>query len=743
MLVLQQFIDAGYYTVPLKGTLIRLESGDKNTPIFEANWRQKYKTEFNTNATRLGGLLTGKLNDIIAIDCDNDSTYNIFKSLDPEYNIHLVSKDKPKGGGTILYKYTNEISTFSLADNTMALDCYSDDGFIYLATEDNHTKEIWKYKKFPELKKIPTTVLALLKTLAKKQTIEKSDIAHNSPAISNRLAPMLEEFISKPDYQYHPVLFKIITPKSFRDLPKYVRQGHLHPNDVPKGRGSEYLVKISAILGADISVSKELYQNTMHGINNLWKIPMDDKRLKTTIINPMIEEKTMVENKVIWQYDPHWKQMGFIATAMNGEYIESFYDDKKGLYYLVNYSAMYVKTFTDKRPCISTLKTLLGRNVTEMQYDTTKKLIRTRLNPSKEFGHLDADEFNLFRQTPELDVLNYPETYAQQYREPTTILKYFETFIPDKYMRDYVLSFMRTKLTTFEYSPIVLYFIGAHGSGKDTFVHILGKILGFDYIAKPDAKVFLEQYNGWLLDKYVIQLDEYGNKLTRNIDKQEALGKIKSYSGSPEMQIRAMRQDGFNYSHSLTIIITANENPLPLEIQDRRIAFIKTPNRMDFLDWVIEAGGIISVQAKLKAEIMDFCYYLATQVNNLHKDNYVIAPDTTDKEDLIINSMPVYQQLLHFITHQKYDKLEDLANENNIKDFTEGWNSGRLLHDRLAQLYDTITENQGNPKVLIKAMKDAGIPRQHTTRRGENCFFYFLNGLHKYKAKIPFEPIEE
>jgi hypothetical protein len=731
-MILQQFIDAGWYTVPLEGKITRTDSGKKTLPVFQSNWRKKNKETFNTTATPLGGAITGLISGIVAIDCDNQGTFDLFTSLDPDYKVHFVSLGKPEGGGTIIYKYSSELSSFKLADGTLALDFYADDGFIYLPTEDNHSKEAWTYDAVPELNEVPQTLKHLLHTLAKKQATKPKGTAHNSPAISNRLAPMIKEFTKTG--KYSPVLFRIITPKSFRSLPTYVRQGHLHPEDIPEGRGSEYLSKISAILGADISISRELYMNAMEAINNLWLKPMETNRLMTTVINPMVEEKVMIGGNVIWQYDKHWKKLGFIATAMNGEYVESFFDDIKGIYYLINYTAPYIKTFSDKGACITTLKAMLGKPISESQFDVTKRLIRTSLDPSKEFGHISEteDKFNLFRQTPALDVLNCPEVYALQYNRPNVTIKYLETFMPDKYMRDYTLSFLRTKLTTFKYSPIVLYFIGVQGSGKDTFVSILSKILGSDYIAKPDARVFLEQYNGWILDKYFIQLDEYGNKLSRGADKQEALGKIKSYSGSPDIQIRAMRQDGFNYKHGITIILTANSSPLPIETQDRRIAFIDTPNRLDKQEWVLDMGGITEVITKINDEIMDFCYYLATEVKNLNNNDYVIAPETDDKEQLIIDSLPIYEQIAHYIIHEQFRKLEDLGIDNGISGFTDGWGSGKISHDKLMELYDAMTEGKGLSKVLTKRLKDAGIGRKHTTRNGVNFYFYIVNSLVHY-----------
>ena len=737
-MLVKLFIDAGWHTVPLKGELRRLEDGKKTIPQFESNWNKKYSKTFNTHECPLAGALTGKLSNIIAIDCDNEQTFELFKNLDPDYSFIFLSKGKPEGGGTIIYRYDSTVPTFSIKNEFVKLDFFSDGGFVYLPTEENHTKVDWEeYKylnKLPDLKDIPKTALALLATFSMKatKTVETTQASTQTHSVGNRLGPMLEKFIK--DKKYDPVLFRILTPKSFRELPKYVTQGHLHPNDVPEGRGSEYLSKISAILGADISVNVETYISTMQLVNSLWKESMPNDRLMATIINPMIEGRSTVDGKPIWQYDQHWEKMGFIATSLNGDYIEAFYDDVKGQYYLINYTVPYIRSYNEKRTLITTLRTLLGRGLSEAQFDIGKQIIRTHVNPSKEFGHIEgSDQFNLFRQTQHLSVLTNPSAYTTQYKRPETIIKYFETLVPDDFMRQYLLRFIKTKLCTFNYSPVVLYLIGTHGSGKDTLTNILGRIIGQDYVAKPDTKVFLEPYNGWIMDKYFVQLDEYGNKLTRSTDKQEALGKIKSYSGSQEMQVRAMRMDGFNYKHSLTFIVTANSNPLPLESEDRRVAYIKTPNRLDRQDWVIESGGIAEVINRIFSEIMDFCYYLATEVDMLNSDDYVVAPDTKDKEDLILESMPASDLITHYLVKQRYDKLEALGAEFAIPDFTVGWDKGRLMWDKLEALYMTMTEGLGTSQAIIRNLKNAGFNRSHTTYNGNNVFYYFITNLHRYK----------
>src|SRR5574343_251005 len=105
MKTIQPFIDLGFYTVPLQGKLERLEDGSKTVPQFQKNWRSYYQTHFNENATELGGVITGAVSNIIAIDCDDQLTYDLFRSLDMSNEFLFVSKGKPSGGGTIIYKY--------------------------------------------------------------------------------------------------------------------------------------------------------------------------------------------------------------------------------------------------------------------------------------------------------------------------------------------------------------------------------------------------------------------------------------------------------------------------------------------------------------------------------------------------------------------------------------------------------------------------------------------------------------
>jgi len=723
-MIISLFINAGYHTVPLRGRLERLADGTKTLPLMEKDWMAKYTNEKNEEKVRLAMLLTGSINNIIAVDCDNAAALNIVKSIDPENQFYFESLGKE--GGTFVYKYNPSVLPLRIHNEHIELDVFTDNGAIYLPTEENKTKVRWKHKELPELKEIPESLLALLNHLGKAK---KVDAEKSKSYVANRLAPIVEQFV-KNDGEYIPLLFKIITPREFRSYPEYVSKGHLHPNDIKEGDGSRYLSQISAILGADVSVSKNLYHSAMLMINNLWVSPMDKHKLTQTIINPMIEERAAIDNEIIWKYDESWEALGFVGITMRGDHIESFYDDAKGYYFIVNYTSQTIRHYTDKRKCVSILRSLTGKVIKEDQYDATKSLIRTILDPTRDFGHIHKEEsFNMFRQTDGLRILNNPEGYSKIYKKPEITIKYLESLIPDEFMRNYILRFIRTRFTTFDYTPIIPYFIGVPGSGKDVFVTLLGLILGESWVTKVTTKVFLESQNGWLADTLVAHLDEYGDKLTRTSDKLEVLGKLKSYTGSDMTQLRCMATDAVNFRHRAIFILTANKNPLPIETDDRRVAFISTPNKLKEQLWVTENGGISRTVDNIKDEVIDFCYYLATEYHNLDANDYVDAPQTTDKEKLIVSGMAKNQQILHYIQNAQWEELIKQFKDFEVLNYNEGWDKGRLMFDKIGILYERMTEMKGDREVMKSTFRHAGYSRKHTTSKGENIYYWEFQQL--------------
>lgn len=723
-MTIKPFIELGWHTVPLAGSLDRLEDGSKTIPMFPKNWRAIYAETKNTKETELGGTITGKISAIVAVDCDSPDTFALFKSLDPGYTAIAMSLGKyADPTGTLIYEYDEELAdTFSINEKDgMRLDFYSDGGFIYLPTAANKSKVAWQ--EIPVIKPMPAAMKMLLKQLAKKY--QQVDIPRTINVMTaNCLAPLIAQFVKSEKFM--PGVFKIITPRDFRTEPQYVTEGFLDPNNVPEGRGSEYMSKVSAIFGADVSIDDQLYVQAMTKINASWSSPMDDEVFDKTILNPMLEGNAKINGKSIWQYNPEWEEHICVIPSKRQSTLELGFDDRRNMYYAVDGANEAFKCFGRDSEFMAYLEAAAFEVPKKALVKRTLPIVNVISDPSEQFGFVrgtdaTARNLNLFRQTPELTILKNPDGYAPHYKRPKTILLYLESLVPEKKMLDYLLGFVKRKLLTFDYSPVILYFLGVHGSGKDTFVTILESIIG--HVARPTANEFLEMFNGWMLDTYFAQLDEYGNQLTKIADKEEALGKLKAYSGKKTVQIRQMRTDGFQYEHRITFIMTANTQPLILEDGDRRMAFFATPNKMDDLQWVHAMGGIANVQENIAKEIKDFCYYLATEVTELTGSEYVKPLESQYKHKLIADSMYASQKIAYCIKHGMWQYLINLSVEYNTPTVEDDIRSQRLTTGSLEELYLAITDFKGDFKAVLRQLKTSGLSVKPTTVAGSRGYY--------------------
>lgn len=729
------FMALGWHTVPLRGELKRLEDGSKTIPKFEENWRAKYQTERNITVTKLGGVITGEVSGIIAIDCDNTETYRLFQALDPNYKFVFVSKGKldkhgeEKEGGTFIYRFNDTImDSFSINDGSMAIDVYSNRGFVYLPTDENKTKVAWD-NDTPELSELPATTLVLLQQL-KKAADNKNGVPAVAQALNimtaNCLAPLVKQY-NHGGGKLMPGLFRIITPRDFRDHALYVTNGYLHPSDIPEGRGSEYLVKVSAILGADVSIDVEMYSETMHNINNMFSDPMQKARLDATIIDPMINAKSSIDGRPIWQFDKDWEAYRLVLSTKRQSSLELCFDDNRNMYYAVDVANEQLRGFSRDSELIAFVSAAATNPPKKLDILRSLPIVNVRAEPNKTFGFNQGSDptartLNTFKQTPELAIISDPEAYAQFYKHPTTTLKFLETLIPEQEMRDFLIGFTKRKLTTFGYSPVILYFLGVHGSGKDTYVKILEQIIGS--VSRPTTKEFLDMFNGYLLDTYFVQLDEYGNQLTRISDREEALGKLKAYTGKQNIQIRQMRTDGFMYHHNATFIMTANKNPLMLEDGDRRVALLPTPNILAEVDWVNDMGGPTVIHDKILAETKDFAYYLATEVPMMSDQAYMKPPESASKRKLVADSMYAAQKLAYCLKHGMKDYLIELCEDYSTSELISVIKRGRVFTDDIEPLYMAMTEHNGDMKSLNKAMRNMGIDLVPTTDCGSKKYYY-------------------
>lgn len=735
MKTIKPFIDAGWHTVPLKGQLKRLDSGKKTTPEFPKNFKEKYRDKFNEKDTAIGGVITGPCSNIIAIDCDSPTAYTIFRTLDPDYECLFISKGKP-GCGTIIYEYTPELEdNFIVKNGEMNLDFYTTGGFVYLPTVENTTKETWT--KFIKPKPAPESVIGLLKSL-KPREIRVADLELEGKKRMLNLAPLVTKLIDSK--KIDKALFKILTPKDFRDSDQYVKEGYLHPLNIPDGRGSEYLSKVSAVLGADESIDEEMYHDAMIIINDHFDEPMKKKRLMSTVIEPMVEEKATIGDEVIWRYNKDWEANIVTIITKVGTTLNLFYDMERQEYYAVDQHNERVGRFSKDSEFFSHLEVVATDIGSKKEMKQTMPLVKVVSSPKYPFGFFGEsdDAFNTFMPTVPLTVFKNPEIYTSKYSKPETTLAFIESLIPDAYMRNYLYKFLRRKFDKFDYSPVVLYFLGASGSGKDLFVELLSLIIGEQAIAKPTAKEFIETHNGWMLDKYFAQLDEYGDQLSRFDEQENAKGRIKAWSGKREVSIRQMRTDGFPYQHNITFVLTANKNPLTFDTDDRRIALFDCPNALRYAD-AVQAVGLEEFVRRLKDEINDFAYWLSTERENATLDEYMGPPETEDKKRLIASRLNAGAQIAYFLSNNLFQELAEVADRHEVHDIFASAGEGKIFEDDLFDLYMEMTNGQGTKRGLTLAMKQ--FDKIPTTKAGNKAYYYKVPTLATAQA-LKFTPVE-
>lgn len=734
---MKQFRDLGWHLIPLEGELIRLPGGKKTVPKFPKNWNDP-TISFESNDKALNIVLTGQASNIVILDCDTPETYQTFRALDPDNAFVFTSRDKTEKGitGHIIYKYDPELSqTFKVNTEVLQLDFKSNNSGVYLPGPKNHTKE--NFTVIGEPKEVPKTIKSLLIALKPKvqaQTLENVGSAQYDYHFIDVIPSLLEGSPNK-------ILLKALTPRAFRSLPKYLDMGFLHPADVPNGRGSEYLSQVSAILGADVSIDATTYRSAILKINELFSDPMDLDRLLKTIIEPMVSGEAKGANGlVIWQYDKNFSKKRYIIQTKTGDQMEIFYDADKLTWYVANMNTRKVKMFSTDSAILSHLCAIGTEPLTKPKLQKRVPLFYTRTLLNKPFGYMGSNLFNLFQSTNYLKILMGDE-HVKDYDKPVVILQFLESLIPDKISREYMLKFIKRKFTTLHYSPVVLNFVGVSGAGKDLFVQLLSTIIGTTYLAKPSAKEFIEPYNHYLVDKFLVQCDEYGDQFTRYDQKQQALGRLKTYTGSSDIQIRQMRTDGYNYKHCLTFILTSNKQPLVLDTDDRRLLMLLNPNKLNTQSWVAKLGGVAIVVQKLQEEVAKFCQYLRDEIDMLEDSEYMEPPFTIDKQTTIEMGMGIADLISHHLLKRNYKALYDLAIDCGITDIYDKHEINRIYENTLFEIYKQKINYDSTIRVFRNIISKNKVPKKDTTSNGRKSFYYEAPGLHEwYMSNIKKEP---
>ncbi len=706
------YITAGWHTIPHTKPTIYREGKDKIFGV-PTKW-QKYKEEWNEVATPVGSVIPGPQSNLIVIDCDSTKTTELFEQLLPDYKAVTYSIDKKDKDGKEIkgsnwfFFYQPNIPV--MHNGLYNLEIFSGDGDtqqVFLPTKGNKTKTSWAH--MPKLMAIPPTIVTLLNVWSKASKPHAQPIVSNGSSVGQHtfnLAPLIEKQLSRDSIV--PQLFSIITPSAFRnDL--YRDKGYLHPNDIVDGSGNDYFIKVSAILGSDCSISKDLYTRMMHYINDLWEQPYSAQEINKRI-DRMVSGLARVNGLPIWDYDPQWEFARFMDHNKIEEMVEYFIDPSLLEVIEVNHTTHITRVL--KRGLATALtqlttkgKDFVGKNKVEKFQMAIPSMVKVT-RPNKPFGPLVDDRFkyNTFMASPALEVIRHPESYKDRYNPPVEFIAYMESLVPKKLERTYLLRHLLTKLSTFGYSPAVYYFVGVPGSGKGLFVSLINKLMGGEqYVGQNlGSSEILGVTNGWLEGLLFAHFDELHDTLGKYEDRKKANGNIKKWSGSEVFQLRRMHTESVTEPMMATFILTQNGSAFNMDVGDRRYLYMDTPNVLD----KDLAEGMVDLIAN---RIEDIAYYLHNEYEQLPMHEYVKPPMTDDKLGSIMSKQPAEIKILSAIDNRTYGTLYQLAIDSgmDMAMLTQYRSKNLIYEDALIWMYKGLTDSNISGAEVLNLFKAA------------------------------------
>jgi len=627
---IKPFIDRGWWTVPLQA-IKRNEKGEKQV-IGMPNWK-KYTEERNTQASPAGALITGKKSGVIVIDMDDEKTKEIIDSIAGE---HKTFKVKTHRGAHYYYSYDAKVQRVKMHTEDISLDIQTDEALIYLPTEAAEGYTVIDDSDIaPMPEALRVFVMAISNVRAKNQ---KQKIA-SPAAIGTPLASL-----TKGSEAY----WKRLTPKHLRHLSAYKRKGYIEPNDVPDGEGNDYLVSVASILAADPTIDEDAYTEHLMYVHDQWEYPWPDSRFRT------LHDNYRSGRYVDFNYDDTWEE-GLYHFKANGDDFITWYDPVLFLYMIYNETKDKLTKFKDVSLYTKTLSMLMRQRVTAKDLYTTVKHIVTisdRTKPGGFFEENNESYFNEARLNKYLRILQ-GELEPEVYRKPEFILSLMKHLWPEDGHFEYMLGFLRRKLTKFEYSPVVIVlFEPIGGSGKTLFFHfVLKALVGEDQVAEVGPIEFRDKYNSWIINSLFSLHDEY-DKMNR----AEVTSISKRLSASDSVGVRPMYGEVQTYKHSNTQYYSSNEIAIDIQSEDDRRYFISSPKgSLKEEEWF----DVANFKQKIADEMESFAYYLYSEVEDLPVEKYTQAPESRTKSVFVSDSQSLLRVIVESIRKKKWDRFQE------------------------------------------------------------------------------------
>jgi len=225
----------------------------------------------------------------------------------------------------------------------------------------------------------------------------------------------------------------------------------------------------------------------------------------------------------------------------------------------------------------------------------------------------------------------------------------------DEAVFNYVLMVLSRKVKNpSKLTNTALIFKSSQGAGKDTFFNWFGNdILGSEYYFNDtNPQLLFGHFNPDMANKIICVINETSYKETL-----ELVEKIKGAITSPTNQINQKGTKIYkNKNHITYIFFTNNDNPIKIDVNDRRYLAIKCNddicNNNEYFTKLIE---------EMKSKKYNKAFY--DFLISLESDDYDFTnnrPETEFNKDLKENNIPIIATFLEYLIFKKDNKEEEL-----------------------------------------------------------------------------------
>jgi hypothetical protein len=292
----------------------------------------------------------------------------------------------------------------------------------------------------------------------------------------------------------------------------------------------------------------------------------------------------------------------------------------------------------------------------------------------------------------------------------------------DEKVFDYVLKMLSRKVKNpGELTNTSLIFKSAPGAGKDTFFDWFGKqILGNEYYFNDTkTELLFGRFNDTMENKILCVLNEVSYKETIEIIEQ-----LKDSITTPINMIEKKGMKPYeNKNHITYIMFTNNDNPLKIEVNDRRFVAIKCNDKI-----ANDAEYFNALNKEIKSKKYDRVFY--DYLLSIESDNYNFTtnrPETDFNKDLKEMSIPIISKYLETLLFKNADqKLKEIklpANKmfesycgyltkNNFKNEVSSTYFGLMM--KKYETIEKIRTNKGNEySINFNKLEDELVKMKH------------------------------